>query len=252
MRTQRDRNWDALGDALLAQSSDKTPRLFSSRKTLFGIPSALDQEMAKLEEACNQARKQPDTTPAAEASSTASASHASDTSPASGTSAKKASAMVTHPLPPIYDDASRVLILGTMPSPTSRATGFYYNHPQNRFWKVLAALFEEEAPQTNEDKGQFVLRHGIALWDVLAQCEIEGASDATIAHPLPNDIASLVSKAPIRAIFCTGAKATELFETYCAPHVSVPFMRLPSTSSANASASLDDLIAHYAQILDWL
>ena len=95
---------------------------------------------------------------------------------------------IAHPLAPIFDEHSRVLVLGTMPSPTSREVGFYYGHPQNRFWKVLGALFDEAEPRTNEERTAFLLARRIALWDGLASCTIEGASDASIADPVPSDL----------------------------------------------------------------
>ena len=157
---------------------------------------------------------------------------------------------VLHPLEPVFDDKSRVLVLGTMPSPVSRETGFYYNHPQNRFWKVMAAIFDETIPETNEQKRDLALRHGVALWDVLAQCDIKGASDASITGCVANDIAYILDNAPIKAIFCTGAKAYELFNKHCRASCEMDAVRLPSTSSANASASLERLIESYRAIAD--
>ena len=156
---------------------------------------------------------------------------------------------VEHPLAPVYDERSRVLILGTMPSPRSRATGFYYNHPQNRFWKVMAALFDEPVPASNEQKEHLALRHGIALWDVLASCTIEGASDGSIGACVPNDIGQVLNAAPIEAIFCTGAKAMELYRKHCEPVTGRPAVRLPSTSPANAGTSLEQLVEAYRAIV---
>ncbi len=217
-----------LQQALAAETSGKSPRLFSSRKTLFGIPSSLDQELASLEEsplkpedaACDQK------------------------------STRKPS-LVRHTIDPVFDTDSRVLLLGTMPSPKSRETGFYYGHPQNRFWKVMAALFDEPVPEDNDQKRDLALRHGVALWDVLAQCTIEGASDGTIADCVPNDVGSILAKAPIQAIFCTGAKAAELYGRYCEPQTDVACTRLPSTSPANAAKSLDQLVEAYRAILPY-
>ncbi len=164
-------------------------------------------------------------------------------------SARARAQHVEHPLAPVYDERSRVLILGTMPSPRSRATGFYYNHPQNRFWKVMAALFDEPTPASNEQKEHLALRHGIALWDVLASCTIEGASDGSIGACVPNDIGQVLGAAPIEAIFCTGAKAAELYQKHCETACGMPATRLPSTSPANAAASLAQLIEAYRAIL---
>lgn len=160
-------------------------------------------------------------------------------------------ALVRHTIDPVFDANSRVLVLGTMPSPKSRETGFYYGHPQNRFWKVMAALFDEPVPETNDQKRNLALRHGIALWDVLSECTIEGASDGTIADCVPNNLGTVISKAPIEAIFCTGAKAAELYGKYCEPQTDMECTRLPSTSPANAAKSLDQLIEAYRALLPY-
>lgn len=115
-------------------------------------------------------------------------------------------AHIIHEIEPVFDAESRVLMLGTMPSPKSREQGFYYGHPQNRFWKVLAAVLDAEVPQTIPEKKQLLLTHHIALWDVLASCTIAGANDASIRDPKPNDIAHLCAAAPIEQIFCTAPK----------------------------------------------
>ncbi len=256
LRTNRDRNWEALGQRLAEESSGKEPRLFSSRKTLFGIPSALDQELEALANQSASAAAKPKgkeekdavtLTERQEATALGKDARIGGSRTSTKTTAK--ATRVTHPLEPVFDENSRVLVLGTMPSPKSRETGFYYNHPQNRFWKVMAALFDEPLPQTNEEKRALALSHGIALWDVLASCTIEGAADGTIAECVPNDISRLLGKAPIEAIFCTGAKATELYQRYCEAQTHRGCTRLPSTSPANASASLEDLINAYEQIL---
>lgn len=164
---------------------------------------------------------------------------------------RKAPERVAHPLRPVFDQRSRVLVLGTMPSPKSRETGFYYNHPQNRFWKVMAALFDEPLPASNDEKRALALRHGIALWDVLAECTIEGASDGSIADCVPNDIGSLFARAPIEAVFCTGAKAAELYTKHCEVQTHLACTRLPSTSPANAAKSLEQLVEDYRAILPY-
>ena len=156
---------------------------------------------------------------------------------------------IAHPFEPVADERSRVLLLGTMPSPRSREDGFYYGHPQNRFWKVLAALFDEPAPTTNERKRDLLLRHHIALWDVLSSCEIEGASDASIAHAEPNDIAGLIARTHIEAVYCTGSKAAELYAKLCEPACGLKATRLPSTSPANAACSFDELLEAYRAIM---
>ena len=156
---------------------------------------------------------------------------------------------VRHPLEPVFDQRSRVLLLGTMPSPKSREVGFYYGHPRNRFWRVMAALFDEPVPESREEKTRMLLVHGVALWDVLAECSIEGASDGSISDCVPNDIAGLLEKAPIEAVFCTGSKAAQLYRRHCEPRAHVPCVQLPSTSPANAAMSLDALVQAYRQIL---
>ena len=117
---------------------------------------------------------------------------------------------IVHSIPPTFDERSRVLVLGTMPSPASRELGFNYGHPRNRFWSVMAQLAGEPLPATNERKRDFCLRHHIALWDVLAECRIEGASDASIRDAVPNKLTDITRAAPIEAVFCTGAKSYEL------------------------------------------
>lgn len=156
---------------------------------------------------------------------------------------------VTHEIQPVFDSRSRVLLLGTMPSPASREQGFYYGHPQNRFWRVLAAIFDEPVPRTIEEKRDMLLRHHIALWDVLASCEIEGASDASIRDAQPNDLARIFDAADIRAVFATGTKAGELYRKLIEPTLGVPCTTLPSTSPANAKMKLADLVDAYGKAL---
>lgn len=136
---------------------------------------------------------------------------------------------------PVYNEHSRALILGTWPSPKSREMSFYYGHPQNRFWPMLAALTGEPVPAREdiEAKKQIILRHGLALWDTLESCTITGASDASIRDVVPNDIAGLLAKAPIEAVFCNGATAYKIYTRYLEP-VSGTSGQAPSTSPANA------------------
>ena len=157
--------------------------------------------------------------------------------------------MILHNIPPLYSKASQTLILGSFPSVKSREAEFFYGHPQNRFWKVLAAVFDAEVPQTIPEKKQLLLTRHIALWDVLASCTIAGASDASIRDPEPNDIAQLCAAAPIEQIFCTGAKATQLYRKLCEPAVHLPCEQLPSTSPANAAMKLPDLVEAYRAAL---
>ncbi len=155
-----------------------------------------------------------------------------------------------HPFGPVFDARSTALILGTMPSPRSREEGFYYGHPQNRFWRVLAAVLKEPLPGSAEEKKAMLLRNGVALWDVLARCEIENAADASISNPEVNDLDRIFSGARILAVFCNGGKAFELYEKSFA-HGPRAF-RLPSTSPANRGASLDRLTEAYSGIRGFL
>ncbi|MBS5451007.1 MAG: DNA-deoxyinosine glycosylase [Coriobacteriia bacterium] len=158
--------------------------------------------------------------------------------------------VVTHAIDPVVAPGARVLILGTMPSPASRDAGFYYGHPRNRFWPVVARVFDEASvPLTTEGRRELILRHRLALWDVLARCEIRGASDASIADPVPNDLVGRVlSRAPIRAVFTTGATAHRLYHRLCEPATGIPAVCLPSTSPANAAWHLDALVEAYRPI----
>lgn len=159
---------------------------------------------------------------------------------------------VAHPLAPVWDAESRVLILGTLPSPASRQAGFYYMHPQNRFWPVLAALFDQPVPQGPEARRAFALVHRIALWDTLASCTIAGASDASIQDPVPNDLGPILAGAPIRAVFTTGAAADRFYRRFQYPRTGLAAHRLPSPSAANCATPFDRLVREYTAILPFL
>lgn len=159
---------------------------------------------------------------------------------------------VTHEFDAFFDKDSRVLILGTIPSPKSREQGFYYGHPQNRFWKVLADVLDDVVPQTVKERKDFLTRHNIALWDVLESCEIKGASDVSIRNARPNDMNRILQAADIRAIFATGAKAAQLYKKLCFPECGVEAVRLPSTSPANCGCSYEKLRESYSQICDYV
>lgn len=152
---------------------------------------------------------------------------------------------IVHPIPPVFDSQSRVLILGTMPSPKSRESGFYYGHPQNRFWRVLAALWNEQVPETTEEKRAFALQHGIALWDVLASCSIVGASDASIRDAVPNPIGDLLRQTRIHSVVTTGKTAGKLYQKFCFPQTRKTAIVLPSTSPANCRIPMETLITEY-------
>ena len=156
---------------------------------------------------------------------------------------------VTHEFPPVYDENCKVLIIGSIPSPKSREQGFYYGHPQNRFWTVLGAVFGEAAPGSVPEKKTFVLAHHIALWDALEECDISGASDSSIKNPVPTDIPWLLERTKIRAVFATGATAYKYYQKYNFPQTGIEAVRLPSTSPANCAVSLSKLIEAYTVIL---
>lgn len=159
---------------------------------------------------------------------------------------------IIHSIEPVFDTESRVLILGTMPSPKSREVQFYYGHPQNRFWRVLAAVLGEELPQSVPEKKAMLLRHRIALWDVLAECEITGASDSSIRNPVANDLSVILGHAPVQAVFTTGATAWKLYTRLQKPHTGIEAVRLPSTSPANCAVKMEALTEAYKAILPWL
>lgn len=149
---------------------------------------------------------------------------------------------ITHPFPPVFDENSRVLILGSFPSVKSREVSFYYGNPQNRFWRVLAALFGGDVPSTVEEKRAFLLSRGIALWDVIASCDIVGSDDSSIKNALPNDVKSLVAKTRVERVFTNGGTAHRLYRAHLEREVGIEAAALPSTSPANASYSLIRLV----------
>lgn len=160
--------------------------------------------------------------------------------------------MPIHPFDPIYDENSRILILGTFPSVKSREMQFYYGHPRNRFWKTLAALLNEPMPTTVDEKVAFLKTHRIALWDTCASCDIQGSADAAIRHAVPNDLTPILKTADIRAIFCGGKTAGRLYETHIFPLTGIPAIVLPSTSPANAACTDEKLTQAWSAILPYL
>lgn len=162
------------------------------------------------------------------------------------------SELVVHPIEPVFDENSRILILGTMPSPKSREAMFYYAHPQNRFWRVMFSLFGEEFSTDTEKRRQLCIDHGIALWDVVKSCEIEGAADSSIKNAEPNDLGRILEKADITAAFTTGKTAEKLYKKLCQPKIGIPAIVLPSPSGANCAVSFDKLLQSYRAILPFL
>ncbi len=163
---------------------------------------------------------------------------------------------LTHPFGPLYDENSKVLILGSFPSVKSRAQNFFYGHPQNRFWKVIAAIFDEPVPGTGADaipdKRRLILNHHLALWDSIASCDIVGSSDSSIRNARANDISIILENAPVKGIFCNGNKSFELYNKFIASTTGREAICLPSTSPANAQWTLDKLITQWSVILEYL
>lgn len=157
-----------------------------------------------------------------------------------------------HEIKPVVYPNSKILILGTFPSPKSREYGFFYGHPRNRFWNILSTLFGVEYPKTIEEKKALLKKERIALWDVLASCTITGASDTSIKDPVPNDISGLIKGTDIKQIFTTGKKAESLYKKYCEKETGIKAIGLPSTSPANCSMSLETLVEKYKIILEYL
>ena len=153
----------------------------------------------------------------------------------------------SHEFPPVWDKQSRILILGSFPSVKSREEGFFYGHPRNRFWKVLSAVLSCREPAYNKKKKEMLLTHGIALWDVIAVCEIKGSSDSSIRNVIANDFTELLQQSQINAIFTNGKTAGRLYHKYVEPTTGITADILPSTSPANAAWSLERLIESYRE-----
>ena len=159
---------------------------------------------------------------------------------------------IVHPIPPLFDRDSRVLILGSFPSVKSREAMFFYGHPQNRFWPLLARLFGEDAPTTVEQKKSLALSHHIALWDSIHSCTITGSSDSSVRGVVPNDLSPILLGGGIKAIFCNGALSHRMYTKYIYPTTGVAAVKLPSTSPANAAYSLSRLEQEWSQIKDYV
>ena len=154
-----------------------------------------------------------------------------------------------HPFSPGWDAHCRVLVLGSFPSVRSREIGFYYGHPQNRFWRVMERLFDQSVPPDTEGRRAFMLSHGVALWDVLAACDISGSSDASIRHAVPNDVPALLARGCVERVFCNGQRAYALYLRHLDAALGLPVRALPSTSPANAAWSLERLTDAWRAIL---
>ena len=155
--------------------------------------------------------------------------------------------MIRHPIPPLYDEHSAILILGSFPSVKSRETAFFYGHPQNRFWKVLSRVLEAPTPETIPEKREFLLSHKVAVWDVIASCEIRGSSDASIRNVVPNDLTNILDTGKIRQVYVNGQTAGRLYRKYQEKGLCEAYgdcaraIILPSTSPANAAWTLEKL-----------
>ncbi len=156
--------------------------------------------------------------------------------------------MIKHPIPPLYDENSRILILGSFPSVKSRETAFFYGHPQNRFWRVLAAVFDCDVPKTVEQKKKLVFDNGLALWDVIGGCDVQGSSDSTIKNTVPNDLSVILDNADIKMIFANGRTAEKYYNKYTKPITGIDIECLPSTSPANAAWSFERLTESWNKI----
>ena len=160
--------------------------------------------------------------------------------------------MEIHPIKPIYDENSKILILGSFPSVASRREAFFYAHPQNRFWRVLAAALDKDVPKSIEEKRAFLKDARIALWDAAGKCNIENSSDSTIRDVSPNDISPILESADIKKIFTNGKTADKIYKKYIEPKVGIKSVCLPSTSPANAAYSLERLIYEWSVIREYL
>ncbi|MDF2484853.1 MAG: mismatch-specific glycosylase [Herbinix sp.] len=153
---------------------------------------------------------------------------------------------VAHPIPPLYNADSKVLVLGSFPSVKSREAQFFYHHPQNRFWRVVSAVCEEQLPVTLEEKRELLLHNKIAVWDVIQSCEIIGSSDSSIKNVIANDLTEILNTARINRIISNGSTSHQLYMRYIFPNTGVEALKLPSTSPANASCSLNQLILEWS------
>ena len=161
-------------------------------------------------------------------------------------------AHIIHPIPPLFDAQSAVLILGSFPSVKSREARFFYGHPQNRFWRLLAQLLEEDETQTVSDKKRLALTHHIALWDAVHSCTVTGSSDSSIRDVVPNDVTVILQSSQIRQIFCNGATAYRLYQRYIYPQTGFRAAQLPSTSPANAAWSLQRLTEAWRVVTEYI
>ena len=156
---------------------------------------------------------------------------------------------ITHPFEPVFDSRSRILILGSFPSVKSREEGFFYGHPQNRFWRMLASVYGEDVPTDIPAKKRILIDHGLALWDAAGQCEIEGSRDSSIRSAVPTDLSIILTNARIERVLCNGQTAGRLYQRLQQPMTGIPAMILPSTSPLNAAWNLERLVDVWGKAL---
>ncbi len=159
---------------------------------------------------------------------------------------------VIHPIPPLYNIDSKVLVLGSFPSVKSREGQFFYHHPQNRFWRVISAVFNESVPVTLEEKRDLLLRNGIAVWDVIQSCEIIGSADSSIKNVIPNDLSEILKTAKLNRIISNGSTSYQLYMKHIFPKTGIEALGLPSTSPANASCSMDCLVKAWSVLVTFI
>ena len=157
--------------------------------------------------------------------------------------------MTYHNIPPVFDENSRILILGSFPSVKSREAQFFYAHPQNRFWKVISAVFDSECPQTVKEKKKFLLENNIAVWDVIRSCEITGSSDSSVKNAVPNDLSQSLEGSRVTRVFTNGNLSYTLYNKLCLDKTGIAAVKLPSTSPANAAWSLEKLISEWKRLI---
>lgn len=159
-------------------------------------------------------------------------------------------ARIVHPIPPLFDENAQALILGSFPSVKSREAMFFYGHPQNRFWRLMALLFEAEVPVTVEEKSRLILENRLALWDTIHSCTITGSSDSSIRDVVPNDLSVILENSRVDRIFCNGATSYRLYQKYIFPQTNLRAVQLPSTSPANAAWSMERLRQAWQIVLE--
>jgi hypoxanthine-DNA glycosylase len=157
---------------------------------------------------------------------------------------------IIHPFDPLYDEHSKILILGSLPSVKSREQGFFYGHPQNRYWRLIAAIFDEPVPQNIEEKKALVLNHHIAMWDAIYSCDIIGSGDSSIKNVVPTDLSKIIRNSDIKRVFCNGKTSGAVYHKYQEPLLGIEATVLPSTSPANAAWSFERLVEVWREELE--